>query len=178
MQRLILHIGTGKTGTSSIQNFFQHHRAVLASTHGVLYPDTGLTELHHFGELIYAHYQACEWAVQENRPALTQLRQAIEASGCPVAVLSCEDFYHRLGPQGIECLRQVFDGLEVQVLCYVRRQDQYMESAWKQQVKVGAMRMPFEDFLCRHTEAQYLPEVHGNYHRMLSDWTQVLDRSA
>ncbi len=173
MKKLILHIGTGKTGTSSIQNFLYHQKDELASKYGIFYPDLGLTKNAHFGEMIYAHYRLCGWAVQQDAGSLGRVCAELLQSACETAIISCEDFYHRLGREQIQNLKEVFQNFDVQVVCYIRRQDKYMESAWKQQVKVGAMRMPFEDFLKRHCDSQYLPEVHGNYYRMLRIWADV-----
>jgi hypothetical protein len=42
MTRLFLHAGPYKTGTTSAQEHFQHHRQAHLSRHGLLYPRTGL----------------------------------------------------------------------------------------------------------------------------------------
>jgi len=46
MARLILHIGTHKTATTTIQNSFHANRKLLAQ-HGLIYPDLGRAAGHH-----------------------------------------------------------------------------------------------------------------------------------
>lgn len=179
MKKVILHIGTGKTGTSSIQNFLHTHHDALRMQHGVLYPKTGLVSSSHFGEMIHAHYDLPAWLAKSDVHVaeLKKLRQEIDDFSGNVVILSCENLYHHLAAEHLAALGNLLAGLEVHVVCYVRRQDLYMESAWKQQVKVGAMRMPFEQFLVRHTETEFLGEVHGNYYRMLLPWATSFGKS-
>ncbi len=172
-KRLLLHIGTGKTGTSSIQNCLFENRHFLTATCGIFYPEYGLSQIEHFGDVINAHYPVVFWATQGDTLNLNALLNEFERSNCQLLVLSCEDFYHHLLPAHIAYLAQVFNYFSVEIICYVRRQDLYMESAWKQQVKVGQMRTSFQDFLKWHTDPEHLDKVHGNYYRMLKPWAEA-----
>jgi hypothetical protein len=173
MKKIFLHIGTGKTGTSSIQNFLNQHQDLLRMQHKVLYPNTGLVHSQHFGEVIHAHYDLPGWIAKRHHEPLQILLNEISTASCDTVIISCENLYHNLVESDLVFLRELLTDFEVHVVCYVRRQDLYMESAWKQQVKVGAMRMPFEQFLERHTDARFLHEVHANYYRMLRIWANV-----
>lgn len=177
-KRVVLHIGTGKTGTSSIQNFVHQHREALRDRKALDYPDVGLAHEEHYGELIHAHYTAVYWVLSENASGLRQVRKAIDASKCGTVLLSCENFYHLLSPEQVGTLAALLKGLSVRIVCYVRRQDLYIESAWKQQAKVGALRMPFPAFLEQHTSADYLSKSHANYHAKLEPWREAFGREA
>jgi len=172
-KRILIHIGTGKTGTGSIQNFLFQNRDDLLKNHALLYPLTGLKKLEHFGEEINAHYSVVSWIVDRNLKSLEKLIHEIDQSSANFVVISCENFYHRLTRKDIEFLADCLTNFDTRVVCYVRRQDRYMESAWKQQVKVGDLKTPFRDFLKRHISSEYLHEVHANYQRMLSVWGDV-----
>jgi len=172
-KQILLHIGTGKTGTGSIQNFLFDNRDVLLKQHRLLYPVTGLARVEHFGEEIHAHYPVVAWVLGRNRKKLELLVREIEHAAADVAVISCENLYHGLVAGDIGFLAECLARHETRVICYVRRQDLYMESAWKQQVKIGELRTPFPVFLKRHTSPEYLAEVHANYYRMLKPWAEA-----
>ena len=53
MPGVLLHIGTGKTGTSAIQSFAWAQREALARE-GIAYPEPGLSHIEHF-EIGRAH---------------------------------------------------------------------------------------------------------------------------
>ena len=178
MKRLLIHIGTGKTGTSTIQNFLFANQKKLAAKFSIFYPEQGLSKIDHFGEEIHAHYPIVSWLNNRETESLDKLIHSINSSACETAIISCENFYHHLQTESIAYLGSVFKDYSVEIICYVRRQDQYMESAWKQQIKVGAMKMAFADFLQRHTHEKYLNEVHANYYRMLKPWANVFGMDA
>ncbi len=171
MNRLLIHIGTGKTGTSSIQNFLYENRKKLSEDFSLFYPEYGLTNLNHYGEMIHAHYPVVPWIKGRETKKLEKLFNSIKASGCGISVISCENLYHHLASEDIAFLAEVSKGFSVEIVCYVRRQDLYMESAWKQQVKIGVLHTPFPEFLKQHTQPQFLEKVHDNYYRMLQPWS-------
>jgi len=178
VKQILLHIGTGKTGTSSIQNLLFLNRQLLRDRCSADYLDCGRSSSEHFGETIHAHYPVVRWLLERDSRSLSALKNAIEQSHCERILLSCEDFFHHLDEERVNVLQGLLAKFDVRIICYVRRQDLYIESAWKQQAKVGALRMPFAMFLERHTQAKFLGEVHANYHRMLEKWTAAFGRDA
>ncbi|MBK8815428.1 MAG: glycosyltransferase family 61 protein [Methylococcaceae bacterium] len=178
MKRLLLHIGTGKTGTSSIQNFLFENRKILADQFSLYYPEFGLSKINHFGELIHAHYPVVLWIKERQAQKLEELCSTLKASNCETAVISCENLYHHLTLEDIAYLANAVKDFSVEIICYVRRQDFYMESAWKQQVKVGALSLAFPDFLKLHTQPEYLETIQGNYFKMLKKWAAYFGTEA
>lgn len=179
-KNLILHIGTGKTGTTSIQHLLTVNRQQLREQHQIDYLEFGLDiQPQQFGGEVGTHGDLVRWASTDNHRRLNALGRQIDKSTCDTVVISSENFYHQLNPAQVQSLADAIGpGHRVQVLCYVRRQDDYMESAWKQQVRVGAMRSAFPTFLARHTSTEFLAEAHANYHRMLLPWAQSFGRQA
>ena len=140
--------------------------------------DVGLSCINHFGESICAHYQLVDWVRQRNHEKAIKLQRAISQSTCASVLLSCENFYHHWSPDDIAFLASYLSEFDVEIICYVRPQDDYMESAWKQQAKIGELRMPFPHFLERHTHPKFLNDTHANYYRMLAPWSTVFGRQA
>ena len=178
VKEVILHIGTGKTGTSHIQDYLYRNRQCLARKHDLDYSRLGLKCTNHFGEVITAHYPVARWIVKQDEGSLLRLRQGIETSSCSRILFSCESFYHILARKHLEYLKRILQGFRVRVICYVRRQDLYIESAYRQQVKVGQLKAPFSEFLKTHTDREQLDQVHANYYKALRRWEEMFSRDA
>jgi len=162
MKKIYIHIGTGKTGTSSIQNFLFDH-----SGNEFLYMSSYLRQDSHFGETIKAHYDLPEAIKHRN---IDKLLQEIDNSEHNLFVISCENLYHQLSEEDIAFLANQLSKYDVDIICYIRRQDGYVESAYKQQVKVGDFGFEFSGFLHGHIHDN--EQRHANYFNMLEPWSQ------
>ena len=171
MKHVVLHIGTGKTGTSTIQNALYVSRSLLKK-HNVDYARCCRVQVDHFGEAIVAHYKLAEIIQNRADEELKAFREYINDSPLETIIFSCENLYHHLGEKEVELLASLLHGCRVTIVCYVRRQDLYIESAYKQQVKVGVAKVNVNGFLARHTDKNHLSQVHANYYRMLMPWDQ------
>jgi hypothetical protein len=70
-------------------------------------------------------------------------------------------------------IKRFLRDFDVKVLCYLRRQDDYLESWYNQMVKMGA-KVP-EGF---SSDLLYtLDEIHSNYLRVLDAWERIFGRS-
>lgn len=149
MKKLILHIGTPKTGTSALQRFCQENAAALEEQ-GFAYPDPG-------GRWLRVHpsrngqflVQIAEAA--GNRAASEQVAESVRrfnevansADGQTV-ILSDEGLWQAgaINEGGwrhiyLTCRDAGFEA--IQVVVYLRRQDELVEQTWKQHIK-GARR--------------------------------------
>ncbi len=172
MKHIVLHIGTGKTGTSTIQNALYRNRRRLRRRHNVDYAELDLLVIDHFGERIAAHYQLIERLRHADAATLAAVTDYIDSREQDTIVFSCENFYHHLGHTELQRLAALLKPYRVSIVCYLRRQDLYVESAYRQQVKVGVAKVNVRPFLARHMSAKSLDEVHANYYRMLQRWDQ------
>lgn len=151
MDRIILHIGTEKTGTTSIQHALAHDRDALAAR-GILFPRLFGSE-NHMEIAVYAaddeqqmelrlfELAKAECDLPEYRERLRQtLADEITASGCHTMIISNEHCHSRLLTQSaIERLKDLLTpfcpNIEVQV--YLRRQDQLAVSLHSTRLKLG-----------------------------------------
>ena len=165
-QRLILHIGTHKTGSTTLQNYFYLNRLWLRPM-GVHYPKPLM------GPIFYVnnHKDLRDSARIEAKSGGTEFHpdlgahdarlgayvNAIIEAGAPVAILSCEgwssilNFYaHRLKP-----LENRFD---IKVLAFMRRPDHWAEAFYRQRVAnvVHRETMPFHSFVSQPPMQTYL----------------------
>jgi len=136
--KLFIHIGAHKTGTTSIQRACWKDRSTLAE-HGVLYPESNI---YHFG-----HHRLA-FALKKKRdpakgdiPDLNQeimaLRKAIDQNPQDRILISSEAFFVS-PPDGLTCLRDGLDGIETEIIAFVRRQDDYLLSFYNHSArKIG-----------------------------------------
>jgi hypothetical protein len=141
MTEFFLHMGMHKTGTTAIQAALARNRQRLRKK-GVLYPLTGLQSAGH-------HLLA--WGLTRNPdsfPLWETLRDEIARDGAERVVLSSEEFeacrhsHHWL--KIVDAL-----GRKPTVICYVRRQSDYLISSYNQHIKNGHF----------HSFAEHVPKM-------------------
>lgn len=161
--RFILHIGTAKTGTTAIQRILSENRSQLRKQNAI-YPNTqpllrGSSEAHHR----LAH------AFTEIDPEQRQLadgfldRMIANASRDTTIIISAEAIsrhihgkdawnsrnYWRKRKQYLLTLSNAIKhrGFDVEAVVFLRRQDEFAESLYKEMVIKGLTNETFENFL-------------------------------
>lgn len=140
MDRLILHVGTHKTGTTALQQFFWMNRERLRAR-GVLYPEG-------FG----THHATLAAAVGQGNPGPLQgVLESREAAKAPTVLISSENFWRQA--EKLAFVRE--RARQVTIVLYLRRQDHYVQSMYQENVKnpekLGTKTFAeyYADF-CRH----------------------------
>ncbi len=146
MKKLILHIGTNKTGTTSIQLFLQKNRTVLKEC-GVYYPTEGISPLgaHHYiassvREAPYPPYPS-KHSIEEHVSDIME-----SSKDCDTVVVSSELFFDESGidSKKLKLLTEPFEAVET--IVYLRRQDLYAESFHNSRIRTGAKSVKLENF--------------------------------
>lgn len=176
---LTLHIGSGKTGTSSIQHFMSRNRDRLAEL-GYLYPESpGRTRHTRLGLFIKPDALLAStpsWRRQgfaspeEFREGFRDsLFAEINASGLSRVVLSDEALYGSPN-DALRKLRSFTDGIagHVRVVVYLRRQDDHLISRYQQVVKIGDVR-PLEEWARQDFGQTY------DYRAKLDTWQRLVE---
>jgi len=131
MSRVILHIGTHKTATTTIQDMFAHNAALLAE-HGVIYPRLGKTSGHH-GLVMDWNPLPTHYALPGGSVAALAQIAADHASGDQTVFLSSEEF-SRLNPGmkiNFNAVRKALTGFDqISVVCVLREQWQFIQSIY------------------------------------------------
>jgi hypothetical protein len=131
--RLILHIGAGKCGSSAIQQYLTVNASALRQS-GVLVPDKNMdTTGDVTGEQswLFQEVMAAASPSSVNRARFAALQEQMAASDLHTAVLSAENLMNEAA-FAVACApaAEIFD--QVQIVSYIRRQDDYLISAWCQ----------------------------------------------
>ncbi len=179
--KLFLHIGTHKTGTTSIQRFLHAHRKTLAAR-GVWYPDFSLVGFRsHYAHLDFARALADEGSVRFDLARAEQFAQEVirRAVDYDVVLISAEPFYRHTLPRTKESepgyfearstyvrrVRSLWGDLTPEVVVCLRRQDRFAQSLYNEHLKVTKYKHDFMRFV---RERHVLFE----YDRQLEVWEQ------
>ena len=145
-ERLHVHLGLHKTGTSTIQNWMNGHRDALGAA-GCLVPAAGMSDGAHHG---LAYELLGHPKVEPGRSALADLRAEIARSGAADVLISSEEF-ERLAAGEVDALRRAVGIADIRPILYLRRQDAYLVSDYGQQVKMGASLPDLDAYIDRPT---------------------------
>jgi hypothetical protein len=177
---LVLHIGTGKTGTTSIQTFLHRNRQELAERR-ILYPrspgkmrhvrvslsvlpDRVLERTPTWHRQGFASSEAFRVAFQR------ELETEIAEAGLPRVILSDEALYG--APYGaLDHLRLLTDRIAatVRLVVYLRRQDDHLVSRYQQLVKAGETRRLVDRVQTIDFSGTY------DYRTRLQAWQRAMD---
>jgi len=127
-QRIIIHTGPGKTGSSAIQAWLVSQESFLKK-HGIYYPSHKLaTDKISSGNLteILTHQADGLWKVDANK--VTSLLKGFKQSDYSVLLLSSEFFFHNI----VDIKQHIPDA---EFIAYVRNPVELLESNYNQAVK-------------------------------------------
>lgn len=189
MKRAILHIGTEKTGTTSIQNFLYANRIKLGAK-GILFSETA-GYLSNQNLVVYAKKapepdlapqeldvsNASDLALWKDQFAVKHSAEVVafqQRHADSTVVYSAEHLQSRLTTvseikRAARLLRPMFD--EIEVLVYLRRQDKYALSAHSTAVRAGGQN----DFAFETVNAE---GPYYNYRELLQNWSDVFGEDA
>lgn len=170
--RLVLHIGTHKTGTTSLQHGLATARERLLQDHGLFYPDTSRPPLPAQPKHCSVFRAAISDDAQlQDRERSTLMRewQAAAALGAHTMLISEEGLSEPV-PRIPAFFAPLADSFDIEVLCYLRRQDLFAESLFNQFTREVLRReaRPMLGFVRAEATRARL-----DYHAMLSRWAAL-----
>lgn len=171
---LILHLGTQKTGSSAIQVFLtQNQKSLLKAGFEYLDPREnpfGLFNMNHSGLVLALTGFWRDGSTQLTREeAWLMLRKKVEQSRHCV-IISSEGFSTPEALQHMDFIKDSLSGFNVKVIIYLRRQDLYAQSLYKEQVKDREHR-PFQE---AYAEAGYKNFL--DYRAIVDQWGEAFGK--
>ena len=167
---LYLHVGMPKCASTTIQGALKAKPHVLAQ-HGLSYKVTEFagTEGQGNATLLAAHIRA-----DHTDRAVTELDKLLAGDGD--VILSSEMMVGLARTRHAEWLidQAKARGLDTRVICYVRRQDHWIESDFKQHIKGGSdFSDPIRALIANRTKSRVL-----DLRWLLSNWARVVGEDA
>lgn len=126
---VLLHIGSQKTGTTSIQRVLSGNAERLAAA-GVLYPSSGRPD---DNSIQYGHHLLARESARltqgkaRETDAIPRLLAEIEAKKPARVVISSEDFFH---PDAPPAMAEAIGHITTDIVVYLRRQDEYLNAMY------------------------------------------------
>ncbi len=158
--RVVLHIGRQKTGTSFLQRTLHNSEAVLAAA-GVTYPQIGRAgAAHHHLARIFLAEESADAGERTRTANLTAELVAALAQAEGTWLFSSEVFQNVRDPAR---LAECFDPRRTDVIVYIREQYRFAQSAYAQSIHATRATETFE---------QYLERVTIHHAALLSRWTE------
>lgn len=176
MTTVYLHIGTPKTGTTSIQQLLSENRKKLLDQ-GLLYPMCGTSKKYpgHFNlaavlmkeksnyfKNLYNH-RAGNWE---------QLKEEINIIKPKNIIISAENFFS-LDFEDIGLVKKYLSAFKVKVLVYLRKQDNFFVSMYIQSTKgITLNYLSFEEYYKQKLKMGSI----GDYYKLLEPWEKIFGR--
>lgn len=179
MINLIIHIGTHKTGTTSIQKFLLTNESKLLKD-GILFPKEGRMDNSNHAPLAWELNSQLKIQKQNMlRNKWESLFNEIENNQCDKVVLSSEEF-SLLGTSSIELLQERLTKkhIQCQIIIFLRTQYELLQSNYVELLKQGVIDINFASFITqsyfqidsRFTLLQF------DYQYMLQPWIKVFEK--
>jgi len=145
---IYLHIGFGKTGTTSIQQMYYESRNKLLQNK-ILYPQVGLLQ--------YGHHMLAKLGQEsmsnEVQDRYLELLKEIEENQPKTIILSSENFIF-MKPQYIQEISELLKNFDVKIIFYIRKQTSLIESTYMEWLKTGKSQYPsIEEFYNIHKQS-------------------------
>ena len=175
MKTIYLHIGTPKTGSTALQHFLWDNKSIL-SNHNI----EAINPFVEAWNLCCCYFRPKAWLSNPfkedhslKKNWLSNFKKDIDASPHNNLIISQENFSHIKANNIIE-FRDFFSGYETKVICYLRRQDLRLESAYQEAIKtVPGLSKTFEQWV---NNAHFM-ESRLNYDAFISKWANAFGDS-
>jgi hypothetical protein len=177
--KCIVHIGTEKTGTTTIQSFLHLNRKRLLEEQGVAYLGKPKVRNHHHlaqmcrGNGVIAResgYSDESEVIAKRAAVATALQREVEALPAHVhtVILSSEYFQSRLSRRdNVQNLQDILTPVfeDIRILCYLRRQDEVAVSRYSTKLRAGFAN---PDILSLEDQAAFY-----DYLSLIKRWARV-----
>ncbi len=172
-KKLIVHIGTPKTGSTSLEKFLYENRDVLKGC-GYLYPEEIIRGYGHHDIAYLANGEYPKWAIPQDKTLadlINLLRHEIRKHHEKKIILSSEIFYLLSKPKEVaRIIAELGFKLEdTRVIVYLRRQDEVHQSWYNQRVKAQGYTGEIDDSIIDSRDL-------WDYQKSLEPWRKIFGK--
>ncbi len=144
-KQIYIHIGTPKTGTTTLQEFFKLNKEALAKS-GILYPEWGYSNR-------WGNFENTEgnfgWIVQSDDLEIKERISSVLDGAYRGILLSTEDIWGEVKDKVsfLRNIQSIGEEVEIKVIVYLRKQIDYIESQYRECIRVATFREPIESIV-------------------------------
>jgi hypothetical protein len=147
-ERVVLHVGMTKAGSTAIQNFLDREYDTLLEQ-GILFPRSVLTRKNPIDATRTSGHLELVRRLQGGGPgALDSFFAECAQDGLHALILSAENLFHHVEPDGLTRLAALLEGCEISLVALLRSQGDWLASRYFESVTKGYARehRPFDTF--------------------------------
>jgi len=172
VKKLFIHIGTGKTGTTALQNFLDQNNEILKKEYSIQYAKTH--KENHVHHALCSNFRRKDIDSKKIIPKrLQELIQEAKDSSCETFIISSEYFpgvsEAEIEELYIKTLEKYF---EIHIIVYLRRQDEYLESWFAQLIKTERYSANIYNIMKVLQDTGLF-----NYYDLIKKWNNHIDKS-
>lgn len=179
-KRVYIHIGFEKTGSTAIQDYCAANSDALARK-GIFYPADKSAPLVYdrtHWPIVAVFSETNKFVPPQKQLTVTELKKSIDeviqSSKCENIVFSAEPFSSMLlDNEVLSRLKDVFQGYEVKIVAYIRRQDSFFISHISNYVKGGRFLKLSDKITLENAEVHYQNADRYDFDRILGRWATV-----
>jgi len=156
MNNIILHIGTNKTGTSSLQVFLRENKDLLKKNK-LIYPEFKDEVAHHELATCFSKANSIYEPKLHTPKAqffLEEINKIFKSNPNHTIIISSEAFHQHNNPHG---LKKLLKNYNVKVFCYFREYVGYFASWYQQNITSTNSTLSFSEWInLRHVRTDYV----------------------
>lgn len=164
---IYIHIGTHKTGTSSIQKTMSNNDELLLAN-DYLYPRQSRVFQTGHHNLVYEYYSPSQFVSE--RGSMAEMLDEFEQSSASNLLLSSENFYWFEQDHIDAFISHLPKDAEKRVVIYLRRQDEFLQSAIVQSFKTLLWKEPIDEWPTKYEQHG----LRGDYAAILQLWANAV----
>ncbi|WP_297793857.1 hypothetical protein [uncultured Marinobacter sp.] len=138
--KILIHAGRHKTGTTYLQQFFGMNAARLLKDFGILYPESGRNPYFNY------HHELFENILKNGRKKsgiINELRREVNENKSEIVLLSSEYLSRdTMQSEELKIIKESFSPYDVEIIFYLRRQDDFLCSRYSERVKQNRLAFP------------------------------------
>jgi len=168
---LFIHIGTGKTGTTSIQKYLKENSEFINYKYNLNYCKSGRGDSINHRALDFNSVNNNLSSYKKVVANINLLINEINQHNSKYHLISDENF-PGLNSREIELYKKKLGGkFNIKVIVYLRRQDKYLESWYKQVIKTGSYATDVNILFSQLFKRGIL-----NYYDLVKSWADIFEK--
>lgn len=166
-KQLYIHIGTHKTGTTTLQKMLLTNKRYLSNC-GLYYPTSCMHRAHH--NVPWEIANDPRW--EKERGTLADLEKEIIINTYKIYLISSEDI-SRFSLKQTKILYENFKKYNPKIIVYIRNQFNYIVSSWSELIKNCKINISFDEYyeICLKETPNIL-----NYNFFLERWATIFGK--